>query len=259
MHVNSVVHKARLKYFSVAAGLELTTGRSRLKGTSCGGYSLFAGDVKSTEPQDTPSDIVDIFNYKLMRFDPMHLSEAKNSLSATSFESVLRVQCFSSECKIEHEKERKLIPDGYRSVCRNGWEFIEPIPADFTVFRCEFCDAKLFVRLDHLEKYKRFELENSKHLWCGHNQCKAAYPRPSEQELRKNGLVWHKELWGNGGGWTVVLTRKDDAYYVIDMLHERRNRDYSGMWDGLYTTEDLYHSFRAKQILNAGLYQLQKR
>lgn len=60
MHVNSVAREARWKYFSVAAGLELTTGRSRLKGTSCGSYALFAGGVISTESQDTPSDIVEL-------------------------------------------------------------------------------------------------------------------------------------------------------------------------------------------------------
>ena len=71
----------------VAAGLELTTGRSRLKGASCGGYALFAGGVVGVEPQDTPSDLIDIFNYKLMRFEPMHLSEAKNSLTAAAFDN----------------------------------------------------------------------------------------------------------------------------------------------------------------------------
>lgn len=77
------VYDSNLK--KVAAGLELTTPRSRLKGASCGGYALFAGGVVGVEPQDTPSDIVDIFNYKLMRFEPMHLSEAKNSLGAAAF------------------------------------------------------------------------------------------------------------------------------------------------------------------------------
>lgn len=70
----------------VAAGLELTTKRSRLKGASCMGYALFAGGVVGVEPVDTPSKIVDIFNWKLQRFEPMSLSEAKNSLSAASFE-----------------------------------------------------------------------------------------------------------------------------------------------------------------------------
>lgn len=70
----------------VAAGLELSTGRSRLKGASCGGYALFAGGVVGVEPQDTPSDIVDVFSYELMRFEPMHLLEAKNSLSAAAFD-----------------------------------------------------------------------------------------------------------------------------------------------------------------------------
>lgn len=84
---STVVDVYDINLKKVAAGLELTTGRSRLKGASCGGYALFAGGVTSTEPQDTPSDIVDIFNYKLMRFEPMHLSEAKNSLSAASFDN----------------------------------------------------------------------------------------------------------------------------------------------------------------------------
>ena len=84
---STVVDVYDINLKKVAAGLELTTGRSRLKGASCGGYALFAGGVISAEPQDTPSDIVDIFNYKLMRFEPMHLSEAKNSLSAASFDN----------------------------------------------------------------------------------------------------------------------------------------------------------------------------
>lgn len=69
----------------VNAGLELTVGRSRLKGASCQGYALFAGGVVGVEPADTPSNIVDVFNYKLKRFEPMTLSEARNSLSAASF------------------------------------------------------------------------------------------------------------------------------------------------------------------------------
>ncbi len=69
----------------VAAGLSLTVGRSRLKGASCGGYALFAGGVIGVEPNDTPTDIIDVFNYTLKRFDTMKLSEARNSLSAASF------------------------------------------------------------------------------------------------------------------------------------------------------------------------------
>lgn len=84
---STVVDVYDINLKKVAAGLELTTGRSRLKGASCGGYALFAGGVIGTEPQDTPSDIVDIFSYKLMRFEPMHLSEAKNSLSAAAFDN----------------------------------------------------------------------------------------------------------------------------------------------------------------------------
>lgn len=79
------VYDSNLK--KVAAGLELTQGRSRLKGASCGGYALFAGGVVGVEPQDTPSDIIDIFDFRLKRFEPMHLSEAKNSLSAAAFDN----------------------------------------------------------------------------------------------------------------------------------------------------------------------------
>lgn len=69
----------------VATDLSLTVGRSRLKGASCGGYALFAGGVVGVEPNDTPTDIVDVFNYELKRFDTMKLSVARNSLSAASF------------------------------------------------------------------------------------------------------------------------------------------------------------------------------
>lgn len=78
------VYDSNLK--KVAAGLELSVGRSRLKGASCQGYAFFMGGVIGTEPQDTPSDIVDVFNWKLNRLETMKLSEAKNSLSVASFD-----------------------------------------------------------------------------------------------------------------------------------------------------------------------------
>lgn len=77
------VYDSNLK--KVAAGLELTQGRSRLKGASCGGYALFAGGVVGVEPNDTPTNIVDIFDFRLKRFEPMYMPEAKNSLSAAAF------------------------------------------------------------------------------------------------------------------------------------------------------------------------------
>lgn len=84
---STVVDVYDINLKKVAAGLELTVGRSRLKAASCGGYALFAGGVVGVEPQDAPSNVVDIFSYKLMRFEPMKLSEAKNSLSAASFDN----------------------------------------------------------------------------------------------------------------------------------------------------------------------------
>lgn len=82
---STVVDVYDMNLNKVNAGLELTVGRSRLKGASCQGYALFAGGVVGVEPQDTPSDIVDIFNFKLQRFEPMSLSVARNSLSAAEF------------------------------------------------------------------------------------------------------------------------------------------------------------------------------
>lgn len=67
----------------IDVNLKLTKGRSRLVGAGVGGYVLFAGGVEGVEPNDQPSAVVDIFNYKLQYVGSMTLSEARNNLAVS--------------------------------------------------------------------------------------------------------------------------------------------------------------------------------
>lgn len=79
-------------------------------------------------------------------------------VNSDELKKALRVQCDTRSCKIEHANERKLIPNGYCKVFRNGWEFVEPMSAEVL---CSVFYAKQLLNIGLQQLPQREKTENS--------------------------------------------------------------------------------------------------